>query len=57
MRYTAVRLFRVLPSPDAEATLAAMKDDADPIVRAHVADALQYRTWLGKGHAPGLKKK
>lgn len=49
VRYTALRLFRILPSEDAEATLSAMKDDPDPIVRAHVADALTYRTWLGKG--------
>jgi hypothetical protein len=48
VRYTALRIFRTLPSADAEATLAAMKDDPDPIVRAHVADALKYRTWEGK---------
>lgn len=52
VRYTAVRLFRILPSVDAEATLSAMKDDPDPIVRAHVADALKYRTWMGKGKRP-----
>ncbi|MFZ5477972.1 MAG: hypothetical protein ACOZNI_14455 [Myxococcota bacterium] len=56
VRYTALRLFRVLPSPDVEATLTAMREDPDPVVRAHVEDGLAYRTWLGKGHAPGLKK-
>ncbi|MFN7144209.1 MAG: HEAT repeat domain-containing protein [Myxococcota bacterium] len=56
VRYTALRCYRTLPSPDAEAVLTARKDDADPIVAAHVADALKYRTWLGKKNAPGLKK-
>lgn len=55
VRYTALKLYRVLPSDDVEATLRAMADDPDPVVAAHVADALRYRTWLGKGNAPGLK--
>ena len=54
VRYTAIRAYRTLNSPDAEAVLTAMKDDPDPIVAAHVADALQYRTWEGKRNAPGL---
>lgn len=49
VRYTALRFFRALPSPTAEATISALGADPDPIVRAHVADALTYRTWLGKG--------
>lgn len=56
VRYTALRCYRTLPSPDAEAVLTALKDDPDAIVRAHVADALKYRTWLGKGNLPGLKQ-
>jgi hypothetical protein len=55
VRYTALRCYRTLPSPDAEAVLTAMKDDPDPIVAAHVADALKYRTWRGKPNAPGLR--
>ncbi len=56
VRYTALRCYRTLPSPDAEAVLTALKADPDPIVAAHVADALTYRTWLGKANAPGLKE-
>ncbi len=56
VRYTALRCYRTLPSPDAEAVLTALKDDADPIVRAHVADALRYKTWRGKGNLPGLNQ-
>ncbi|MDP2313355.1 MAG: HEAT repeat domain-containing protein [Pseudomonadota bacterium] len=55
VRYTALRCYRTLPSPDAEAVLSAMAQDADPIVAAHVADALKYRTWKGKPNAPGLR--
>lgn len=57
VRYTALKAFRTLPSAGAEARLTALADDPDPIVRAHVADALKYRTWLGKGHPPGLRPK
>jgi len=32
-----------------------MAADPDPIVRAHVADALKYKTWKGKKNAPGLR--
>lgn len=56
VRYTALRCYRTLPSPDAEAVLTALKDDPDPIARAHVADALKYKTWRGKGNLPGLKQ-
>ena len=56
VRYTALRCYRTLPSPDAEAVLTARKDDPDPIVRAHVEDALHYQTWKGKSNLPGLKK-
>lgn len=55
VRYTALRCFRTLPSPGAEALLRTMVDDADPIVAAHVADALKFRTWEGKQNAPGLR--
>lgn len=48
VRYTALRCFRTLPSAGAEARLAGLAGDPDPIVRAHVEDALKYRTWLGK---------
>lgn len=56
VRYTALRCYRTLPSPDAEAVLTALKDDPDAIVRAHVADALKYQTWRGKQNLPGLKQ-
>jgi hypothetical protein len=56
VRYTALRCFRTLFSDDAEATLLALADDPDPIVRAHVQDALKFRTWEGKKNLPGLKK-
>ncbi len=56
VRYTAIRAFRTLPSDDAEAVLTAMQADPDPIVRAHVADALKYQTWKGKPNLPGLTK-
>lgn len=52
VRYTALRAFRSLPSPDAEARLTALGADPDPIVHAHVVDALRYRTWEGKGKRP-----
>ncbi|MDP2309189.1 MAG: HEAT repeat domain-containing protein [Pseudomonadota bacterium] len=55
VRYTALRCFRTLPSPDAEAVLSALAQDPDPIVAAHVADALKYQTWKGKPNAPGLR--
>jgi hypothetical protein len=55
VRYTAFRCFRTLPSADAEAVLRAYAADPDPVVVAHVADALKYRTWLGKPNAPGLR--
>jgi hypothetical protein len=55
VRYTALRYFRSLPSTGAEARLTAMREDPDPIVRAHVEDALTHRTWEGKGHPPGLR--
>lgn len=48
VRYTALRRFRSLPSSGVEARLAAMGSDDDAIIRAHVADALKYKTWLGK---------
>ena len=48
VRYTALRRFRSLPSPGVEARIAAMADDPDAIVRAHVADALKHKTWMGK---------
>lgn len=50
VRYTALRRFRALPSTGVEARLRAMADDPDAIVRAHVADALTYHTWLGRQH-------
>ena len=53
VRYTALRFYRALPSPAAEATISALAADHDPIVRAHVEDALKYRTWLGKGKGGG----
>jgi hypothetical protein len=55
VRYTALRCYRTLPSADAAAVLGAMAADPDPIVRAHVADALKYKTWKGKRNAPGLR--
>lgn len=55
VRYTAIQLYRTLPSADAEATLSAMADDPDPIVAALVADALEYRTWEGKPNRPGQR--
>ncbi len=55
VRYTALRAWRTLPSATPEARLTPMLTDPDPIVRAHAEDALKYRTWLGKGHAPGLR--
>lgn len=57
VRYTALRAFRTLPSEGAEAKLTSLANDPDPIVRAHVQDALKYRTWMGKGHPPGLRPK
>ncbi len=51
--YTAIQRFRILPSTHAEATLTARKNDADPMVAALVADALRYRTWVGKPNRPG----
>ena len=55
VRYTALRFYRTLPSPDAETVLRARAADPDPIVRAHVADALKYQTWKGKANLPGLR--
>lgn len=55
VRYTALRCFRTLPSPGAEAVLRGMAGDADPIVAAHVADALKFRTWEGKQTARGQR--
>jgi hypothetical protein len=55
VRYTALRCYRTLPSPHAREVLTAMEDDPDPIVAAHVADALKYETWKGKANAPGLR--
>lgn len=54
VRYTALRAYRTLPSPDAREVLTALQADPDPIVLAHVADALKYETWKGKPNAPGL---
>lgn len=55
VRYTALRCYRTLPSRDAREVLTAMAADPDPIVAAHVADALKYETWRGKPNAPGLR--
>ncbi|MSQ04075.1 MAG: HEAT repeat domain-containing protein [Myxococcales bacterium] len=52
VRYTALRCFRSLPSPEAEAVLTGMRGDPDPIVAAHVEDALTFQTWKGKGNRP-----
>ncbi len=46
VRYTALRRFRTLPSPGIVERLAAMAGDADPIIREHVQDALERRTWV-----------
>ena len=56
VRWTALHRYRTLPSEGAEATLRAMSEDPDPVVRALVADALEYRTWEGKKNLPGLSK-
>ncbi len=57
VRYTAIRLYRILPSSAPEATLRALLDDPDPIVRAHAEDGLKHRTWMGKGvGSPGGHK-
>jgi hypothetical protein len=56
VRYTALRCYRTLFSPDAEGVLTALAGDPDPIVVAHVKDALKYKTWMGKPNAPGLRK-
>jgi hypothetical protein len=48
VRYTALRRFRALPSTGVESRLMAMAKDPDPIIQAHVQDALKYRTWLGR---------
>lgn len=53
VRYTAFRLYRILPSEGVETTLARYAQDPDPVVRAHVADALQYQTWRGRPQRPG----
>lgn len=55
VRYTAIRCFRTIPSADAEQVLSALANDPDPIIAAHVADALKFRTWEGKKNAPGLR--
>lgn len=57
LRWTAVRLFRILPSADAEAVMRRLSADPDPVVRAHAEDALKYRSWEGKPNAPGLRKR
>lgn len=56
VRYTALRLFRTLPSENPEATLTALAQDPDPVVQAHVADALRYKTWRGKPGKPAGSK-
>lgn len=56
VRYTALRCFRTLPSPDAEAVLTPLRTDPDPIVVAHVEDALKYKTWLGKPNKAGPRQ-
>jgi hypothetical protein len=56
VRYTAFHLFRILPSEGVEATLSAYTDDPDPVVRAHVTDALKYRTWEGRPNAVGPRR-
>ncbi len=48
VRYTAIRRYRCLPSEGVEARLTAMAQDPDPIVQAHIADALKFRTWMGR---------
>lgn len=48
LRYTAFHLYRTVPSTDPIQTLSPYANDPDPVVRAHVADALQHRTWEGK---------
>lgn len=48
VRYTAFRLFRILPSAHPETTLQGFAGDPDRVVQEHVADALKYRTWEGK---------
>lgn len=53
VRYTALRLYRVTPSEDTERNVRALASDPDPVVRAHVASAIEHRTWLG---APGAAR-
>ncbi len=53
VRYTAFHLFRILPSSDPAGTLARYTNDPDPIVKAHIADAIKYRTWEGRPAQPG----
>lgn len=53
VRYTAFRLYRILPSEGVEATLRSYAADPDPVVRAHVADALKHQTWRGRPQRPG----
>lgn len=48
VRYTALRRYRSLPSAGVQDRLQALTNDPDPIVQAHAADGLKYRTWLGK---------
>lgn len=55
VRYTAFHYFRILPSTGVEDALRRHADDRDPVVRAHVADALAYRTWEGKGATGGTR--
>lgn len=49
VRYAAMHVWRILPSAGIEARLQTLAADPDPVIRAHAADALQYRTWEGKG--------
>lgn len=50
VRYTALRRYRSVPSPDVAARLQALAKDPDPIVVEHALDGLKYTTWLGKQH-------
>jgi hypothetical protein len=45
LRYSVIKAFRSMPSADPETTLRALMTDPDAIVRDHVADALERRTW------------
>jgi hypothetical protein len=45
LRYSALKAYRSMPGTDPETTLRSMQEDPDPIVRDHVADALERHTW------------